>query len=293
MAAARPTNISQQVHVNRWDVRADKLAPEFRRIFNSSVMLFPFWNKSAGVGLSATLENISPLSKGIVGVEIGTVTTGYNRRHGARYNGRYQIRDRSGNPVYTVNGWRPFCEAGRKFTIIAEVRSGNFLNDGTIFAKAHSDSTNREFQMYRNQANRIAFYIRGTVSEFNTASREVNGGDHQVAFTWDGITARLYLNGIYQTTVNVGTAAKDAGTAERFTIGYRSADSTAGFILDSNDMIYWLGCYNRDLTVAELSLIARDPQGQWRDDSKSIGRFVSPDARRFSGGAVLRSGFIG
>jgi hypothetical protein len=128
-----------------------------------------------------------------------------------------------------------FAAADRRWSVALWSRI-NGANEGTYLGRASANSTQRSFQILRlGTVSNPAFYLRGEITRF--ALDHNDGVWRHYSVTWDGQTARFYLNGVYFSNLNVGTASEITG--QRVIIGART--NGTGFFLSGqiDDVQIW------------------------------------------------------
>ena len=100
------------------------------------------------------------------------------------------------------------------------------------------------YAVWVDQANLRVRLRGGTITNISTSIADDTW--YNVAVTWDGSTARGYLNGQFITTLAVGTASNQT---ETFTIGATDGGAQTGMIGGISQTL----AYNRALTASEVA----------------------------------------
>ena len=114
---------------------------------------------------------------------------------------------------------------------------------GAITGKGGGTGSAATYVTYRDGSNLKVRLKGGTVT---TVSAITANTWYEVTVTWDGTTAKSYLNGVFATNLAVGSAGKQTNN---FTIGATSDGNQARF---SGKISVTLVC-NRALTAAEVT----------------------------------------
>ena len=118
------------------------------------------------------------------------------------------------------------------------------------YAKAGATGANRTFQAYTNGIS-LFIYLRGT-SNANLGTI-ADGENHTLVVTWDGTTARYYLDGLYVNTLNVGAAGEE--TTQNIIFGARTGGT--GYRLTGIEDFVTIS--NRALSAFEIAWLCREP----------------------------------
>lgn len=141
-----------------------------------------------------------------------------------------------------------FAASGRPFTVhFNQVRKSSTL--GTMIARAGATGANRTFHIYSSgTSNNANIVLRGT----ETAITNLATAD-SITVTWDGTTAKLYVNGDFSQNISVGAAAEEIG--QKICLGART-NGTGAF---GDKAIYDPRIYNRALGAEEILFMYRFP----------------------------------
>jgi hypothetical protein len=143
-----------------------------------------------------------------------------------------------------------FAASGRSFSVSA--RFNAIAGSSTIIARASSTSVNRTFQLFVDASNNLITWIRGVQTTISAVSLSTS---YHVSVTFDGTTAKAYLNGLYVKDLIIGTAVEEEN--QEIQIGARTNPSRAIFFTGTIDDPR---IYNRALSQAEItSLYNREP----------------------------------
>jgi len=138
-----------------------------------------------------------------------------------------------------------FCDSGEQFSVIAAFKAASSVT-GSIVAKAGAAGGSRTFQMYLTTNGILASNLRGSIN--STGITLADGTWHTVVYTWDGTTARFYIDGVSRGTLPVGVAAEEA---QNVIIGARTGG--AGFRITGN--ISYVLIYSRALSTSEIQAL--------------------------------------
>ena len=131
------------------------------------------------------------------------------------------------NSTWSVSSWFNLTVGG----------SGNRAIAG------RGNSTNSPFSIYVDNGPRLRVGLRGTSNIITTIS---SGVWYNVAVTWDGSTAKAYLNGVFDTNCSVGT---NDDISRDFLVGASGINAS---IAPFNGKISSTLVHNRALTAAEV-----------------------------------------
>lgn len=144
------------------------------------------------------------------------------------------------NQPFTIEFWaRPTSSTNNNAPVACRVSAGN--RSGWAFFQRGA-ATGWNFVMYNGTSSQRGWDLTGGTSTLDAWS-------HVVA-TWDGTTARLYVNGAFTNAPNVpnGTVTYNASTSAVFTVG-NLADSNSPF----NGFLDEIAFYPTALTPAQIS----------------------------------------
>jgi len=149
-----------------------------------------------------------------------------------------------------VSGQTLMCEAGNAFTVSV---SALVRTDGSIIGKGEATAGNRVFQIWKDSdlsdAN-PSILLRGDTTRLNLILPDIW---YFHTITWDGTTANYYLDGHFETALNVGAAPDDP--AQDIVFGART--NGTGYLLDGQ--IGRIFIYNRVLTPNEIQQLYVEP----------------------------------
>ena len=132
-----------------------------------------------------------------------------------------------GNSTWSVSSWFNVSAGG----------SGNRAVAG------RGNQTTSPFSIYVTSSSILRVGLRGTASNIATIS---SGVWYNVAVTWDGSTAKAYLNGVFDTNCSVGT---NSDVSRDFLIGGSGNNAS---IAPFNGKISSTLVHNRAITAAEV-----------------------------------------
>jgi hypothetical protein len=118
-----------------------------------------------------------------------------------------------------------------------------------MIASAVGTASDHDFQAYFNADGYIGVYLRGALN-LSTLTTYTDNTYHHVVVTWDGTTAKIYIDGFLDDgNATVGTSLED--TAEPIVIGART--SGTGFRLTGQ--VDETRIYNRALNSTEVAAL--------------------------------------
>ena len=176
--------------------------------------------------------------------------------------------------VTSLPGTSLFCDSSQKFSIVISFNAAAAAT-GSFIAKAGAVTEARTFQMFISGASNIFFLLRGAQTEGIAVADSEN---HILVMTWDGTTARYYLDGIYKGTLNVGAAAEE--TTQRIIFGART-NGTGFFLTGKENYVY---IYNRALSPSEVAEIYADFTVMMQKDNIAL---MAVEAPAPTGGQVI------
>lgn len=153
---------------------------------------------------------------------------------------------------------------------------------------SRDDGTNRNYQFRVNNANHIEcilFNSAGTAVTTSGLKNVCDGLEHVVVMTWDGVTCRLYVDGV-QDNSGAPVIVLNSNTVAPLIMGAYLAGS---FSLWFNGTIVWEGAWNRAISAAEVAGLSEE----------NYAAIATPFARRSffiasgGGGGISLSGGIG
>ena len=144
-----------------------------------------------------------------------------------------------------------FADADRRWTVSVWAAVPAGINRGTIVARGASDLDERTFQIYHQDGQdgerSPGVFIRGART---VTSLGLNNGQwYFYTVSWDGSTARLFVDGVFVMNLSVGSADENSG--ERVIIGAR----TNGTAFRLTGLVDNLMIYNRALTPSEIKYV--------------------------------------
>lgn len=123
---------------------------------------------------------------------------------------------------------------------------------GAYIARAGATTTGRTFQCFSvTTINPFDFWVCGSLT--SVSGTVVGAGYVHHAVTWDGTTMRVYRNGSYVASLNVGTATEEL--AQRIIIGARTNGTATWFLGQIQDV----RIFNRALSEANIARIMTGP----------------------------------
>lgn len=160
----------------------------------------------------------------------------------------YFAFDGSGDYVTTGNTLPDadelFADTGTAWSVSSwfNVALINFF-DKAVTGRGGGIGSAAVYAVWVNQANLRVRLRGGTITNISTSIADDTW--YNVAVTWDGSTARGYLNGQFITTLAVGTASNQT---ETFTIGATDGGAQTEMIGSISQTL----AYNRALTASEI-----------------------------------------
>ena len=115
---------------------------------------------------------------------------------------------------------------------------------GAITGKGGGTGGSATYVVWMSTSTTLSTRLRGETPL--NISTSITSNWYEVSITWDGTTARAYLNGEFVNTISVGVASKQTNN---FTIG-AAADGTNTFY---NGNVSNVKVYNRALSASEVS----------------------------------------
>ena len=136
------------------------------------------------------------------------------------------------NTLTGTMGGGLFCGSDREFTVSFW---GTATTLGTFIARCVSPAGNgqRTFHIHSGADNKLILILREGRTEI--ISGIADGTRRHIAVTWDGTTAKAYVNGQYIMDCVVGTASENVG--ERITFGARTAGNPDYFVTGALDEV--------------------------------------------------------
>ena len=137
-----------------------------------------------------------------------------------------------------------FADASSSWSVTSFFNSDTVASGkGVITGKGGGTGASATYATFRNGSNLNVRLRGGTVTTVSTISANTW---YEVTVTWDGSTAKAYLNGVFATNLAVGTAAVQASN---FTIGATNGGLNTYF----DGKVSLALVYNRALTASEVT----------------------------------------
>lgn len=137
-----------------------------------------------------------------------------------------------------------FADASSSWSVTSFFNSDTVASGkGIITGKGGGTGASATYATFRNGSNLNVRLRGGTVTTVSTISANTW---YEVTVTWDGSTAKAYLNGVFATNLAVGTAAVQASN---FTIGATGGGLNTYF----DGKVSLALVYNRALTASEVT----------------------------------------
>lgn len=138
-----------------------------------------------------------------------------------------------------------FADAGEQFTLFARLKPtvdlGIMISRGTLTGTFSILAAGGNLTLYlRNAATLIA---------------SIDGGWHDYVFTWDGTTARIYVDGVFVSNANVGVEAKQA---KDLIVAATDSDTPSTWLNTGIDLV---GVWDRALVDTEIAWLQRHAYG--------------------------------
>lgn len=134
-----------------------------------------------------------------------------------------------------------FADTGNAWSVSSWFRR---LSNGAITSKAGGTGTSATYVVWMSGSSLLTRLRGGTILTIDSSNNSSLW--YEVVITWDGTTARAYLNGSFVNTISVGAAAIQTSP---FRIG-ASGTTTPNNYFDGN--ISDVKVYNRALTESEI-----------------------------------------
>ena len=184
-----------------------------------------------------------------------------NGNNGTLVNSAYWVPD----GVYLADSTSDFIGCGNKASLnCTNITVSTWVTpiSGDTYPGLFEKNLSYEAYIYLTH-NRIYFrpYVSGASNEISTVGSDFTYGvENHIAFTYDGVTAKIYVNGVLKKSQDVGTP----GPLDVNTNSLLLGSVATGHKLDGT--IHKLYIYNRALSASEISQLYREPFCMFVDD---------------------------
>lgn len=243
------------------------------------------------------INRARPLSAGLVLAEFGSFdydSAGNSKpvrvgnTFAARSFGRAFVLDGSTNYVYhdtSVGGVDLFADSSRKWSVVFYAKKNSTAYYANYVSKAGPTAGSRTFQTYGNPDNvTLGINLRGSDNTYTLS----DGSYHQVTVTWDGTSAKAYVDETSSYSPSVGSASIES--SEKILFGARTSSSPIYFL--QGELAYVL-IYNRAITQAEHLAIKANPRAVLDDDIAAVWISGASSSVALSGNAAATASASG